>query len=186
MFWVIIIFFLLRSCVAGRSPAGSTAWPTSAPACRSFRAACPKSGWRPLPYSPAWARSSTLEAGSSRRRRTLLPQPPWPPCRPAHLRRPPTPPPLCLDIIAPNPAGRRHLVPLGYLGLEKDRLFPREPAATEEFSHSQKSWLTVESGSGAFFGLSGPNLCTGSEPSKSCSLQMKRTLDSGEKTQKNL
>lgn len=95
---------LLRSCVAGRSPAGSTAWPTSVPACHSSRAACPKSGWRPRPCSPASARSCTAPA-SWRRRRTPPPPPRWRPCRRA---RPPPPPalPLCAATLATSPVGR--------------------------------------------------------------------------------
>lgn len=95
---------LLRSCVAERSPAGSTAWPTSVPACHSSRAACPKSGWRPRPCSPASARSCTAPA-SWRRRRTPPPPPRWRPCRRAHP--PPHPAlPLCAATLATSPAGR--------------------------------------------------------------------------------
>lgn len=100
----IFAFPFLRSCVAGRSLAGSTAWPTSVPACHSSRAACPKSGWPQRPYSPASARSST-EQGSWRRPRTPLPRPPWHPCRRARLHPPPALPP-CLVIHATSPAGR--------------------------------------------------------------------------------
>lgn len=105
LFFLLSLFPLLRSCVAGRSLAGSTAWLTSAPACHSSRAACPKSGWPRLPYSPASARSSTEEE-SWRRRRMLPPPPPWPPCRPAHPHPPPAPPP-CLAIPATSPGGRK-------------------------------------------------------------------------------
>lgn len=96
---------LPRSCVAERFLAGSTAWPTSVPVCHSSRAACPKSGWRRLPCSPASARSCT-EPGSWRRRRTPPPRPPWRPCRRA---RPPPPPalPLCPVTLATSRAGRR-------------------------------------------------------------------------------
>lgn len=97
-------FSLLRSCAAGRSHAGSTVWLTSAPACHSSRAACPKSGSPRLPYSPASARSST-EPGSWRRQRTPLPPPPWLPCRRARPRPPPALP-LCLATLATSPAGR--------------------------------------------------------------------------------
>lgn len=90
--------------MAGRSLAGSIAWPTSAPACHSSRAACPKSGWPQLPYSPVWARSST--EANWRRQRMPPPQPPWPPCHPAHLLRPPAHPPPCLVTLATSPAGR--------------------------------------------------------------------------------
>lgn len=96
---------LLRSCVAERFLAGSTAWPTSVPACHFSRAACPKSGSRRLPYSPASARSCT-EPASWRRRRTPPPRPPWRPCR----RAPPQPPPalpLCPVTLATSPEGRR-------------------------------------------------------------------------------
>lgn len=133
---------LFRSCVAGRSLAGSTAWPTSAPACHSSRAACPKSGWLRLPYSPASARSSTGE-GSWRRPRTPLPQPPWHPCRPARPRPPPAPPP-CLVIPATSPAGRSCEVcwetwgwTCGY------RSGNRIPAAADESNYSQKSCQTA-------------------------------------------
>lgn len=91
--------------MAGRSLAGSTVWPTSAPACHSSRAACPKSGWPRLPYSLASVRSST-EQGSWRRQRTPLPQPPWHPYHPAHPHPPPALP-LCLVILATSPAGKR-------------------------------------------------------------------------------
>lgn len=97
-------FSLLRSCAAGRSRAGSTVWLTSAPACHSSRAACPKSGSPRLPYSPASARSST-EPESWRRQRTPLPPPPWLPCRRARPRPPPALP-LCLATLATSPAGR--------------------------------------------------------------------------------
>lgn len=93
-----------RSCVAGRSLAGSTGWPTSAPACHSSRAACPKSGWPRRPYSPASARSCTAPA-SWRRPRTPPPPPPWRPCRPARPRAPPAPP-RCLATPTTSPAGR--------------------------------------------------------------------------------
>lgn len=96
---------LLRSCVAERFLAGSTAWPTSVPVCHSSRAACPKSGSRRLPYSPVSAKSCT-DPGSWRRRRTPPPRPPWRPCRRAH----PQPPPallLCPVTLATSPEGRR-------------------------------------------------------------------------------
>lgn len=96
---------LLRSCAAERFLAGSTGWPTSVPVCHSSRAACPKSGSRRPPYSPASARSCT-EPGSWRRRRTPPPRPPWRPC----LRAPPQPPPalpLCPVTLATSPEGRR-------------------------------------------------------------------------------
>lgn len=96
---------LLRSCVAERFLAGSTGWPTSVPVCHSSRAACPKSGSRRLPYSPASARSCT-EPGSWRRRRTPPPQPPWRPCRRAHPQPPPALP-LCPVTLATSPEGRR-------------------------------------------------------------------------------
>lgn len=114
---------LLRSCAAGRFLAGSTAWPTSVPVCHSSRAACPKSGWRRLPYSPASARSCT-EPRSWRRRRTPPPPPPWHPC-PRACPRPPPALPLCPVTLATSPAGRRC-----ELGLQTLNWFQRW---TEEF-----------------------------------------------------
>lgn len=130
---------LTRSCVAGRSLAGSTAWPTSAPVCHSSRAACPKSGWPRLPYSPASARSSTEEE-SWRRPRTPPPQPPWRPCHPAHLPPPPAPPP-CLAILATSHAGKSCKVCWksgGWTCAHRDC-----PAAADESSYGQMSCQTV-------------------------------------------
>lgn len=73
-------FVVRRSSAGKRSLAGSTDWPTSAPAFPSYRAASPRSGSRPRPCSPASARSCRT---NWRRPRTPPRPPPWPAPRPA-------------------------------------------------------------------------------------------------------
>lgn len=131
---------LTRSFAAGKSLAGSTAWRTSAPACHSSRAACPKSGWPLLPYSPASARSST-EQESWRRRRTPPPPPPWRPCHHAHLPPPARPP--CLVSHATSPAGRSCKLCWESGGWTCGSRERQVPAAADESSYSQTSCLAA-------------------------------------------
>lgn len=88
--WVlltVLLFGLLhRSCVGRRSPAGWTAWPTSAPASPSSRAASQRSGWRRQPCRATSASGSTRRSRGTQRMRS--PPPPLPPPQPQAPREP--------------------------------------------------------------------------------------------------
>lgn len=78
---ILTVFFpclLHRSCVGRRSPAGWIAWPTSAPASLSSRAASPRSGWPQQPCRATSALACTRRSMGTQQTRSLPPPLPLP------------------------------------------------------------------------------------------------------------
>lgn len=101
-----LLFGLLhRYYVGKRSPAGWTAWPTSARASPSSRAVSPRSGWPQQPCRATSASASTRRSRGTQRMRS--PPPPLQPPQPQALREPVDIPgsklcPACPQITSPS------------------------------------------------------------------------------------